>query len=212
MKQRRHSRGAVATRRLAVAMLVLAAMAACGGAAPPPEPGVSRTIAPDLRGRRVLLLPVQQNAGVRGDPDAELAFTLTDRGREIDWVLPPEIDEALARAPAVQARARGLAVSIFMQAEVERVGDPLYGQLRRMGSLVEGEIVLLPVRASFEVNESRPGSTPRVRLTAVLIDVRTGRVLWRGVEEGGDFPQGDPRGLASAVENLARTLLWYVRR
>lgn len=211
MKQRRHSRAAAVTRRFAAGLLVVSGMAACGGSAPPPEPGVSRTIAPDLRGRRVLLLPVQQTAGVQGDPDAELAFTLTGRGREIDWVLPAEVDQALARAPAVQARTRGLPVSIFLQAEVERVGDPLYGQLRRMASLVEADVVLIPVRASFQVNEAQPGSGPRVRLAAALVDARTGRVLWFGTEEGGDFPSRDPRGLASAVENLARTLLWYVR-
>lgn len=211
MKQRTHRRAAAVARRLGGGMLAVVALAACGGSAPPPEPGVSRSIAPDLRGRRVLLLPVQQNAGVLGDVDAELAFTLTGRGREIDWVLPAEIDEALARAPAVQARSRGLPVSRFLLAEVERVGDPLYGQLRRMASLVEAEVILLPVRTSFEVNESRPGSTPRVRLAAVVIDARTGRVLWFGIEEGGDFPQSDPRALASGVENLARTLLWYAR-
>lgn len=194
-----------------VTMLIMSALSACGGTAPPPEPGVSRSIAPNLLGRRVILLPVQRVLGVEGDPDAELAFTLTDRGREIDWVLPDEVDEALARAPAMQTRTRGLPVSVFMQAEVERVGDPLFGQLRRMASLVEAEAVLLPVQASFEVNQSRPGSTPRVRFTVALIETRTGQVRWFGVEEGGDFPRADPRGLASAVENLARTLLWYVR-
>jgi hypothetical protein len=96
-------------------------------------------------------------------------------------------------------------------AEVERVGDPLYGQLRRMAALVDAEAALLPVQVSFDANEALEGAAPRVRFTMALIETRTGRVLWFGIEEGGEYPRRDPRGLASAVERVARTLLWYVR-
>jgi hypothetical protein len=202
--------------------------AACGGSSPPPAPGQSRGVAPDLRGSRVILLPVQVVSGVSGDPYAELVFTLTDRGRDVDWVLRDEVDEVLSRSPAVQARTQGLPVGIFLQAEVERVGDPLYGHLRRMAGLVDAQAILLPVQASYEatssVDEDAADTSQdtevggdmaevdrRVRLQAALIDPRTGRILWYGIEEGGDFDRDDPRGLASAVEELARSLLWYVR-
>lgn len=182
-------------------------LTACGSrSAPPPEPGTVRGFAPDLRGRRVLVLPVQQNLGVLGDPDAELAYGLQARGAGVEWVLPAEVDEVLARSPAVQARTRGLPVGTFTVAEVERVGDPLYGELRRMASLVSADVVLLPVQAAAE---SAAGGEPRVRFWTALIEVRTGNVMWFSVLEGESFPRGDPRGLASAVEELARTLLWY---
>lgn len=189
-------------------LLVLCGVtAACGSrSAPPPEPGTVRGFAPDLRGRRVLVLPVQQNLGVLGDPDAELAYGLQGRGAGVEWVLPAEIDEVLARSPAMQARTRGLPVGAFTVAEVQRVGDPLYGELRRMASLVSADAVLLPVQAAVE---STVGADPRVRLWTALIEVRTGRVMWFSVLEGGSFPRDDPRGLASAVDELARTLLWY---
>jgi hypothetical protein len=112
----------------------------------------------------------------------------------------------LARSPAMQARTRGLPVGIFLQAEVERVGDPLYGELRRTASLVDAAVAFIPVQASLE---AAPGGDPRVRFQSALIDVRTGRVLWFGVLEGGAFPARDPRGLASAVDEVARTLIWY---
>ena len=183
--------------------------AACGRAtAPPPEPGTVRGYAPDLRGRRVLLLPVQQNLGVPGDPDAELAYGLRDRGSDIEWVFPAEVDERLARAPAIQARSRGLPVGIFTVTEVERVGDPLYGELRRLASVVSAEAVVLPVQATLEPVE---GGDPRVRFWTALIEVRTGRVMWFAVLEGEGFPPGDPRALASAAEEVARGLLWYTR-
>jgi hypothetical protein len=182
-------------------------LTACGPrTTPPPEPGTTRGVPPDLRGVRVLLLPVQQNLAVPGDPDAELAYGLRERGRGILWVSAAEVEEMLARSPAMQARTRGLPVGIFLQAEVERVGDPLYGELRRTASLVDAAVAFIPVQASLE---AAPGGDPRVRFQAALVDVRTGRVLWYGVLEGGAFPARDPRGLASAVDEVARALIWY---
>lgn len=183
-------------------------MGACGGT-PPPQPGVNTGAAPNLSGRRVLLLPVQQVVGVGGDPSAELAFALTGRNSEIDWVLEEEVERALERSPGINARTRGLPVGVFLQAEVQRVGDPLYGQLRRMAGLVGAEGIVLPVRVSWEANQDVVDATPRVRYTVVLIEPRTGRVRWLGIEEGDDFPQNDPRALASAAERLAQRLLWY---
>lgn len=182
-------------------------LAACGPrTAPPPEPGTTSGLPPDLRGRRVMLLPVQHVQGVRGDPDAELAFTLQGLGGNIVWVLPGEVDEVLARSPAVQASTRGLPVGTFFAAEVERIGDPLYGQIRRMAALVDAEAVLLPVVASLE---PQGDTLSAIRITSAVIDPRSGRVAWFGVLQGGAYPPDDPRGLASAMETLARTLLWY---
>ncbi len=195
--------------RLALACVVLAG--ACGGRpAAPPQPGEMRGSPPDLRGRRVIVLPVQQVVGVVGDPDAEIAFALLDIGRDVEWIAEEELESALARAPGVDARTRNLPVGQFMLAEVRRVGDPLYGQLRRLAALVDADAVLIPVAASFERNLQVADGTPRVRLTMALVEARTGQVVWFGVEEGGDFPREDPRALASAVERMARTLLWYV--
>jgi hypothetical protein len=72
-------------------------------------------------------------------------------------------------------------------------------------------VIVLPVQASFETNQSVEGAAPTVRFAVALVLARTGQILWFGIEEGGEFDQQDPRGLASAVENLARTMLWYVR-
>lgn len=197
--------------RFRLAGLALAGSLACGGnTAPPPEPGQMRGTPPDLRGRRVLLLPTQHVAGVMGDVDAELAYQLGDVGRDVDWVLPDAVAEILARSPNVDARPEDLPVANFLHAEVRRVGDPLYGQLRRMSALVDADAVLIPIAATFEPNAAVVGAEPRVRLTVTLIEPRTGRVVWFGVEEGGDFPRSDPRALASAVERVTRTLLWYV--
>lgn len=198
--------------RSATAFVAVVVASACGSkTTAPPQPGETNLVAPDLRGSSVLLLPVQTVFGVRGDPNAELAYALKETGREVDWIEEEAVTNALRRAPGVDARTRGLPVGQFLMAEVNRIGDPLYGQLRRLSAMVDADWVLLPVAATFEANQAVEGSTPRVRLTAALIQARSGRVYWFGIEEGGDFEQDDPRGLASAVESVARSLLWYAR-
>jgi hypothetical protein len=87
-----------------------------------------------------------------------------------------------------------------------RIGDPLYGDLRRLSEFVDAEVALIPVRA-WTATEG--AEDPRVRLSMSLVDVRTGRVLWFGVTEGSPHPLDDPRALASVVDRMARTLLWY---
>lgn len=179
-------------------------LAACGGGHPLPEPGAG-PMPPDLRGSTIMVLPFQQPGTVPGDPDAELAFGLRSRGEDMTLILPPRLQEAVDRSPGLGARIRGLSVGTFGGVEVKRVGDPLYGDLLRLASLVNAEVALVPIRAW--VNPGEGG--PRVRLSAALIHVRTGRVLWYGLEEGGAFEPDDPRALASAAEALARKLLWY---
>lgn len=187
-------------------VLLAAGLAGCAGTAPPPEPGEQRGTPPDLRGRRVMVLPVQENLGVPGDLDAEMAFGLSGRGSGVDWIMPPELQRVVDRSPGSNLRIRSLPVGAFTLAEVRRIGDPLYGDLRRLSEFVDAEVALIPVRA-WAATEG--AGDPTVRLSTSLIDVRTGRVLWFAVTEGSPHPLDDPRALASVVDRMARTLLWY---
>jgi len=198
----------VARGRCLVAILAAVGAGACAHTSAPPEPGTSQGTPPDLRGSRVMVLPLQDNRGVEGDVDAELAFGLNERGRGVEWILPAKLQDALDRSPGLSTSLHGLAVGNFEAAEVRRVGDPLYGDLRRLSALVDGEVALIPVSAT-----AQPDSTGAVavRLATALVHVRTGRVLWFGVVQGDAGPPEDPRALASAVDRLARTLLWYAR-
>jgi hypothetical protein len=153
-----------------------------------------------------MVLPIQQNMGVRGDPDAEITFGLQDRDVEVTWIMPAEIEERMSRSPGVRVATRGLPVGQFLTAEVRRVGDPLLGELRRLAALVHADTVLLPVQASLE---AEPGADPTVHFWTAIIEARTGRVLWLEVLDGEVRPATDPRGLASAVDRLARSILWY---
>lgn len=188
-----------------LALSLMAALSGCSRRAPVPEPGAARTTPPDLRGSRVMVLPIQDAAALGPEVDAELAFGLRARGQGVTWILPPRLQEVLDRSPGLNTRLHGLAVGTFSAAEVRRIGDPLYGDLRRLAALVDAEVALIPVRGWVHTAEDGP----HLRLSAALIHVRTGRVLWFGVGEGGVGDAGDPAALASAVDALARTLLWY---
>ena len=154
-----------------------------------------------------MVLPFQDATGLAGDADAELAFALQGRGRGVTFVLPTRLQEALDRSPGLGGRIRGLSVGAFGAAEVKRVGDPLYGDLRRVASLVDAEVALVPLRLWVE-----PGTAgSRLRASAALLHVRTGRVLWFGFVEGEPRDPADPGALAQVVERLARTLLWYAQ-
>lgn len=189
-------------RRPALALLVVAG--ACATAAEPPQPGTTRGVAPDLVDRRVMVLPVQRVVGVAGDADAELAFALAGHGPDVQWVLPARVDEALARSPGIDARTRGLPVDQFLAAEVRRVGDPLYGQIRRMAALVDADLALLPVMAAGVRTEE---GTVGIRVHTALLDVRTGRVAWFSVAQGDALEAGAPAALASAMDRVAGGLV-----
>lgn len=181
----------------------------CGGNAQPPSVGTTQGAVPDLRGRRVMVFPVQLRSGVPGDASPEIDFVLRTRTAEVAWVFSDELEAIRVRSPAVDLAVRGLPVGMFLSAEVERIGDPLYGRLRRMGAMTGADIALIPVivRAGAE----GVGGMSVVEIVATIVNVRTGRVIWFGVVGGRPGLVSDFGTVASAVEALAETLLWYVQ-
>ena len=156
-----------------------------------------------------MVFPVQIQSGVRDDADPEIAFALRERSDEVDWVFPDELEAALARAPGVQSRVTGLPVGLFLRTEVDRVGDPLYGQLRRLGEMTRAEVAFIPIALRVGTDEVSGGST--VEIVSTILDVRSGRVVWFGVVAGRPGPMTNFASVASAVERLAATLLWFGR-
>ena len=107
-------------------------IAACAGQSAAPEAGYTAGLVPDLRGVPVMVLPVQAARGLDqgADPDREIRFALTERGGGVSWMWPDEIRAIAERTPGLDMNVDGLPVSMFLHAEVRRIGDPLYGNLR----------------------------------------------------------------------------------
>lgn len=192
------------SKRTRIALLLVAAMAlgGCASSRRPLQPGEGRGNLPDLRGQQVLVLPVQLQEGVpQGvEADFELAHALRSLGTQTQWDFPPDLERALRRNPGVNAPMRDLPVGFFLVAEVDRIGDPLYGDIRRLAALTGADVALLPI-------ELRYGAEGAYRLTAALISVRTGRVGWFGVVEGAPGGSEDPAALATVADALARAVL-----
>lgn len=203
-------RGAGALCRTLALPLLSAGLVACGGGRKVvPHPGMRFGSVPSLRGQSVMLLPVQIEDGVPTglQPDAELAYALQERTPRVHWLLPDTLRRIAARNPAIQLPLEGLPVDVFLQAQVERVGDPLYGDLRRLNALTGAPLVLIPVRLRYRRNEQEvDGRTlePTMELSAALVHVQSGRVLWFGIVDGEPGGANDPATLASAADALAR--------
>jgi hypothetical protein len=190
---------------------LLAALVGCGGpsTAAVPTAGDVRGGVPDLRGVRVMVFPVQRTRGVTGDVDRELQFTLEGQGPEVGWIFPDEMRRALARAPGLDVPLEGLPVSVFLRSEVTRIGDPLYGQLRRISAIMDGRLALIPVEARYGPAEI--GGPGAVELTMVLLEARTGRLYWFSIARGQEGPVSDFATVATAVEAVAAQMLWFRR-
>jgi hypothetical protein len=177
------------------------ALAAC--ASPEPmKPGDFRGGVPDLRGQRVMVLPVQLRDGASASVtiDEEIVYALSARGEQVSWAFPSELDRILRRSPGVQANLYGLPVGIFLQVKVNRIGDPLYGELRRLSTLVGAEFALIPVQLSY-------GADGRFSLAATILNPVTGRVVWFGIIQGGEGAADAPGSLASVTNAFAMAIL-----
>lgn len=187
---------------LFLALSLLVAGCAAGRATPPAGPGFERGGVPDLRGSRVLVLPLQLNSGVHPDIGREIDYALSTRGAgEGEWILPDALRELLRTNAATSIRIDALPVDVFLSREVDRVGDPLFGDLYRLGVMAGAEYALLPVEARARIAED---GEEVAEIAVALIEVRTGRVFWFGIVGGS---AGEPRALssaASAADALAR--------
>lgn len=204
--------------RAAAFLAVAAAAQACGGPSTPPAAGEYLGYVPDLAGARIMVYPVQSPPSLPGDADAELVFALENRAPDVEWVMPTELRRAAAGSPGYDVVVDALPVGMFERAEVRRVGDPLYGNIRRLAALVDADAALIPVAVRYRtapavdsagaVSEAtsavpHPG---RAEVTVALIAVVTGRVIWSGIVGGAPGSPSDPSVLASAMDALGRAM------
>lgn len=164
--------------------------------------GETRGAVPDLRGRRVLVFPIQLRATIPSDvtADEEISFALRARSERVSWVFGAEVEEDLHRSPNVQGNLRNLPVGVFLQAEVKRIGDPLYGDIRRLTTLAGANVAVIPIQLSY-------GPDGAYHLVMTMIDPVTGRVLWFSTVHGQEGAEGSPGALASVADAASRALV-----
>jgi hypothetical protein len=180
---------------LAMAVVGLAPLAGCTRPVPS-APGP-----PGLEGQRVMLIPVR--AGDPAELDTELAHRLPARSPTVEWLLPNELQTVMDRAPAWRVRLSAMPRNIAQPRSREPyLVDPTYGDLRRLGAIVDAHLAILPVA----VRQVEVDGAIVMELTAALVDIRGGRVLWMATVRGGVSPESPDDATAAVAEALAGML------
>jgi hypothetical protein len=146
-----------------------------------------------------MLLSAEQRQALNG----ELAFWLQERAPRARWIGADAVERAVRGSPMIDVRVGELTVRDFQRARLQSIGDPLYGELRRVGSLVDARVALLPIGALWVTEQTGAG---RVHLTVALIDTFGGDVLWYGVVAGAPGARGDAAVIASTAQALAQLI------
>lgn len=197
-------------RRPAAALLALAVALGCARRAAIPTPETPQPRAPDLTGRTVMVLPAQPVGTIASTTvqafDAEAAYWLGDRGTRIHWRFPRQIEQSVATAGGLDIDPHNLAVGDFRGMRLRRIGDPLFGDLRRLGALVDARYALLPTSLAY-VPPPTGQTQGRIEVAAALVDTMGGDVLWFGVVAGERGPEDDRVTAATAARALARALI-----
>ena len=196
-------------------------LAGCASSPAPPAADTAQQPFPDIGGQRVMMLPVQQVVPAISPPatadttrpvlalsseslravEAELAYWLPEQAPRVRWVLPDAIERAVQGSAALDGiTVRDLPVRDFQRSRLQSIGDPLYGDLRRVAVVTDARLALLPIGAVWIPETTGAG---RVHLAAALIDTMGGRVLWYGVAASSPGERDDPAVAASAARALA---------
>ena len=136
--------------------------------------------------------------------DDEIAFFLAEVAPGVRWIGKDAIRRAVENAPNISIRTDALAVGAFHVARLQRIGDPLWGDLRTLGMLLDARYALIPFAAGYAVPATGPG---RVEIGAALIDTTNGNVLWIGYAAGDRGDEGSRAVVASAAKALAEKVV-----
>ena len=152
----------------------------------------------DLGGQRVLILPVQASAGLqftREDVTNELVSALRGRDTRTQWLDPARLRRSLAASPNFAPDPAALPNDRY----------EVYGERRVQGGLADA------LRRSMALTEARlvdPDSAPPfVRMSAALVDARTGLLVWWGEADGTPAAATDRALIASAAEAMAARMV-----
>lgn len=188
------------------------------------EAGAGR--APTLPGgSAVVVFPVQSAVasadggwvgGARGERDAvgrldaELVFAFGEEAGARGWSLGAAVAERAARHPTLGVDPRRLAYhDLLRDPGTRQLREPLHTQLRRVASLFDARLVVVPLVVSARPAAPPPSGAPavdRAVLRLAIIDVRRSAVLWHGEIAGGLHAPAAPGALTTLALRVADQL------
>jgi len=184
-------------------LLIWLALPACASAQrerdPAPLPAAAAFSTQAFAGKRVGVLPITL---VAADPalqsdtvyasyrdrrtalhrtDSLISEALLTRGPEVDWVLPPELRKMARRSAGFVPDPDQMGQAALRAPKMNTVPDPLRSSLRSLLAIADARLVLVPASLGFL---PEPDGQIRADLSLVLVDIRTGRVMWRSLAAG----------------------------
>ncbi|HEU4556378.1 MAG TPA: hypothetical protein VFS20_00970 [Longimicrobium sp.] len=177
--------------------------------APVPAPRPAQAVAPmDLSGQKVLVLPVQAAGGIpqnRDEVTREILFALGERDTRTQWIDPDRLRSALRRTPGYAQDPDALPAESFRHHNERYMQGAMGSLVRRYSALMDVRLVLIPRGAQW-LPESTDGGG-KVRISAVMVDARSGNVIWYGDADGETRPTADGAALATAAAALAARMV-----
>ena len=111
--------------------------------------------------------------------DSLLADALTERAAEVTWILPPALRNVARRSAGMVPNPDQMGHSVMRSPALKEVPDPLRSYLRQLLGLASGaRYAFIPASLTI-VPAGANGDSLSVSLSAVLVDGRLGRVVWR---------------------------------
>ena len=110
--------------------------------------------------------------------DSIVGEKLTARSPEVDWKLPPDLRAIARRSPGVVTDPDKMGQAVMRAPRLEVIPDPFRSHLRTLVAISGGRHALVPAALMFKQPE--PGVV-RAELSVVLVDARSGQILWRTI-------------------------------
>ncbi len=130
--------------------------------------------------------------------DSIVGEAMQTRGPEVSWVLPPELRLIAKRAPGMVTDPDKMGQALLRNDSFEKtVPDPLRSYLRALNAITDGRHVFVPASVRFVPVPSGV----RVEVTTVLVDSRSGQILWRS------HPVGNGATAAAALADAIAQIL-----
>jgi len=130
--------------------------------------------------------------------DQVLADDAAARAPDVNWISADELRRIARRSGGMMGDPDKMGQSVMRGWSMSTVPDPLRSNLRKLLAAAGGwRYALIPASITFQ---SDSAGALEARLSVVLADVRTGRVVWRSLARGsGDTPD---EALKSAVATV----------
>ena len=129
--------------------------------------------------------------------DGILGPYLDDNAPDVKWILPAELRKIAKRAPNLVPDPDRMGHSVMTSTRNKRVVEPLGSRLRQLVAYTDARQALLPCTLVFSKDSLGVGA----EIALVLVDARSGNVLWR------TFAVGKGRTADVAVRSAIATMV-----